>query len=89
MQARAIQYSVNAEDRNSAALVANEIVSAMWENHSTSVDSAFISTKLSNSGLRNATSSISTAAGITTISITWYPVNKTTASKYVTQVAIY
>jgi type IV pilus assembly protein PilV len=30
LYARAVQYSTNAEDRSRAALLANEIVSAMW-----------------------------------------------------------
>lgn len=30
LQARAVQYSVDAEDRNRAALLANELVAMMW-----------------------------------------------------------
>lgn len=30
LQARAVQFSVEAEDRNSAALLANELVAIMW-----------------------------------------------------------
>lgn len=40
LQARAISYSVEAEDRNRAALLANEIASAMWLSNSSVVDTA-------------------------------------------------
>ncbi|MCL2346330.1 MAG: hypothetical protein FWC58_10835 [Desulfobulbus sp.] len=35
LQARAVQYSVDAEDRNRASLLVNEIVTAMWLKQST------------------------------------------------------
>jgi type IV pilus assembly protein PilV len=40
MQARAAQFSVQAEDRARAALLANEIVTQMWAQQSTSLDEA-------------------------------------------------
>jgi type IV pilus assembly protein PilV len=38
LQAQAIKYSVEAEDRNRAALLANEIASAMWLSNSVTID---------------------------------------------------
>jgi type IV pilus assembly protein PilV len=40
MQARAAQFSVQAEDRARAALLANEIVTQMWAQQTTSLDEA-------------------------------------------------
>lgn len=40
LQARAIGFSVDAEDRNRAALLANEIASSMWLNNSIVVDTS-------------------------------------------------
>lgn len=38
LQARAINYSVEVEDRNRAAMLANEIASAMWLANSVTID---------------------------------------------------
>jgi type IV pilus assembly protein PilV len=38
LQAQAIKYSVEAEDRNRAALLANEIASAMWLSNNVVID---------------------------------------------------
>jgi type IV pilus assembly protein PilV len=40
LQAQAIKYSVEAEDRNRAALLANEIASAMWLSNNVVIDPA-------------------------------------------------
>ncbi len=42
MHARAAQFSTNAEDRNRASLLANEIASAMWVAGSTTLTAATI-----------------------------------------------
>lgn len=38
LQVRAINYSVEVEDRNRAAMLANEIASAMWLSNSVTID---------------------------------------------------
>ena len=40
LQAQAIKYSVEAEDRNRAALLANELASAMWLSNSIAIDTS-------------------------------------------------
>lgn len=40
LQARAMTFSIEAEDRNRAALLANEIASAMWLANTTAVDTS-------------------------------------------------
>lgn len=40
LQARAVSFSVDAEDRNRAALLANEVVALMWLNQSTTLSAA-------------------------------------------------
>ena len=40
LQARAIGFSVDAEDRNRAALLANEVASEMWMNRSSTIPAA-------------------------------------------------
>jgi len=37
LQARAVSFSVDAEDRNRAAILANELVATMWLNRSTTL----------------------------------------------------
>lgn len=40
LQARAVSYSVDAEDRNRAALLANDVASAMWLSRSVVIDTS-------------------------------------------------
>jgi len=95
LQARAMQYSVGAEDRSRAALMANELVSAMWTQQSMSLSTQQINDwneRLKNvqvSGLPNAVGDISDpdANGTVTITITWHKKNES-ESKYLTQVTI-
>lgn len=95
LQARAVQFSVGAEDRSRAALMANELVSAMWAQQSTELPSQKIdiwNERLKDvkvSGLPNAESDISApdADGVVTITITWHKKNES-ESKYLTQVTI-
>lgn len=44
LQARAVQFSVDAEDRNRAALLANELVSTMWSQRS--VDAGILAAEI-------------------------------------------
>jgi type IV pilus assembly protein PilV len=90
LEASAVNFSVDAEDRNRAAVFANEIASNMWLNNS--VNNAAITaliptwnTAVANTaaaGLPNGTVTITTVAGTTRsadIVITWIPVNDKTA----------
>jgi len=72
LQASAIHYSADAEDRNRAALFANEIASSMWINNSVSPTTAqktAWTTALANptteTGLPGGTFSITPVASIT------------------------
>ncbi len=99
LQARAVQYSVDAEDRNRAALLANEMVSTMWGQKSTnkgtlSVEIGAWQTKVQNlavSGLPNANATVSAADanGVVTVTINWTPVGaSSTPHSYLTQVVM-
>lgn len=68
MLARALTISVDAEDRNRAALLANEIASTMWLKNSISVDTTAWQTRVSdmtNGGLPNATLTVTAVSGAT------------------------
>jgi type IV pilus assembly protein PilV len=99
LHGRALQYSLDAEDRNRAALLASEIASTMWLNHSTTLPSATLSawqSKVQNttvSGLPNAAATVSTAdsTGMVTVTVSWRPTTRSTASsryQYITQVVL-
>ena len=98
LHSRAVQYSLDAEDRNRAALLANELASTMWLVQSTSLASATITawqTKVSTQsagGLPNGSGSVSTdAAGVATITVTWRPPSRPSASgnlQYITKVLL-
>ncbi|MGJ7565301.1 type IV pilus modification PilV family protein [Variovorax sp. GB1R11] len=68
MLARALTISVDAEDRNRAALLANEIASTMWLKNSISVDTTSWQARVSdlgNGGLPNATLAVTPVSGAT------------------------
>ena len=80
LEARAINFSVNAEDRNRAALLANDIASTMWLAGSVTLTPAMLAqfqNQVSNptaAGLPNGTVAINPVAGSTNsadITITW------------------
>lgn len=83
MQARAVQFSVDAEDRNRAALLANDIVSTMWAQQT--VDTALLADDIAAWQTRvraalppfddTVTASVGTADsnGVVTVSIGWTP----------------
>lgn len=65
---RALTVSVDAEDRNRAALLANEIASGMWLKNSIAVDTTAWQARVSDlakGGLPNATLTVSAVAGAT------------------------
>lgn len=68
MLARSLTISIDAEDRNRAALLANEIASTMWLKNSISVDTTAWQTRVSdmtNGGLPNATLTVTAVSGAT------------------------
>lgn len=77
LQARATQLSVDSEDRTRAALMANEIVSAMWTQRTTALPAATTTawqTRLQDptvAGLPNATGTIADVGGVVTITVSW------------------
>jgi type IV pilus assembly protein PilV len=95
LQTRAISLSIDAEDRNRAALIANDIASAMWINRTVSLDAAAWTTRASNlaaGGLPDAEVQItSVAANTADILITWHPPQRATGeqdSRLTTRVAL-
>lgn len=97
LHARAVQFSVDAEDRNRAAVLANEIASQMWSTGSvslsTTVEDAWKAkvSSATTSGLPNGAGEVTVASGVATIEITWRPPSRKSADgtfKYVTKVAL-
>lgn len=98
MQARAIQYSGDSEDRTRAAMLANEIVASMWARGTVSPDTATLTAWVAQiqdaaRGLPNGNGTVSApdADGVVTVTITWKAPNKQAAdadSRYVTKVAM-
>jgi type IV pilus assembly protein PilV len=83
LEATAINFSVDSEDRSRAALLASEIASTMWANNSVNVPAATLATWNTNianpttaTGLPGGVLSISPHVGTTNyadITITWVP----------------
>ena len=82
LEANAINFSMDAEDRNRAAVIANEVASDMWLNDSVTLTAAQNTTWQANvsntatGGLPNGTLTITPTAGTTNsadILITWKP----------------
>lgn len=101
LQAKATGFSMDAEDRMRAAMLADELISTMWTAGTSSLSEATITAwknKVkagSGSGLNvpaDADPSVSTdSSGVTTIIIRWKPPYKNGAaplSQYVTTVSI-
>lgn len=98
MQARAISFSVDAEDRNRAALLANDMVSAMWSQQTT--DAGALSSQIADwqtrvqAALPPYDSSVGATVsapvnGVVTVTVTWTPVGAgAIPHTYVTQVAM-
>jgi type IV pilus assembly protein PilV len=88
LQARAIGFSVDAEDRNRAALLANDIASDIWLNRSVTVPADTLKNwqaKVGNAGaagLPNGEVTVTAVAGTTNsadIRITWRAPSRKTA----------
>jgi type IV pilus assembly protein PilV len=101
MQARLLQSSTQNADRSRASMLANEMASTMWANHSVTVSSAVLTawqsrvTSPTVSGLPNASGTVTTATSnsiaTATITITWRPTSMATsavANQFITTVVI-
>lgn len=101
LQASAARASVDAEDRTRAALLTEELISTMWLKGTTSLDSSTLaawSSRLSDPstlGLPGSPSySVTSASGVTTITVTWQEPGRLTpsggaaSSQYKTSVVI-
>lgn len=98
LQARAMQYSVSAEDSNRAALLANELSATMTTSQTVNVPSAVVTawkTRVSDpiAGLPNGDGDVTLNANVATITLTWRANNKGAAeanavNRYVTQVLL-
>jgi len=96
LQSRAISLSIDAEDRNRAALIANDIASVMWTTRTVAIDAAAWTTRarvLENGGLPGANVQITsnTTTNTADILITWSPPQRATgeqASRLTTRVTL-
>jgi len=96
LQARAFQFSVNAEDSNRAALLASELASAMWNNNSTTLAAGVITTwqaRLADAtgrGLPNGQGAVVVNGNVASITVQWLPPGQDAAAphRYVTEVLI-
>jgi len=91
LEASAIHYSADAEDRNRAALFAGEVASSMWLNNSVTPTAAQLATWNTNianttteTGLPSGALTITPTAGTTNsadITISWKPTTDKTTGK--------
>lgn len=95
LQARAVQFSVDGEDRNRAALLADEIVATMWANNTVSLTSAVVDAWEARVAgtLRSGAGTVSApdSNGVVTVTVTWRPPSRATAesdASYSTKVII-
>lgn len=96
LQAKAVQNSVSAEDFNRAAMLANEMASAMWTNQNVILPPATITAwntavgDPTGRGLPNGTGTITVAANVATITVNWRAPQDPTATtrSYVTHVQL-
>ena len=97
LQARAVQFSVSAEDTNRASLFANEIAAAMWNAQTTNLPAATIEAwrlriqDTVKGGLPNGDGEVTLNAGIATVTVTWRPFSGPKVpvdNRFVTQVLI-
>lgn len=94
LQARAVQYSIGAEDQNRAALLANELGSTMLATGTLAVDADTLAAwqarvaDASVDGLPNGTGTVDVDADVATITVSWRPPSAPEGreNRYVTQV---
>lgn len=96
LQARAIQYSMSAEDSNRAALLANEMATTLMLNRINTPTPAMLSAwqtrvaAVAGNGLPNGVGAVDTVGSVATITITWQAPTAAsgaanTVNRYVTQ----
>ncbi|MDN6883131.1 type IV pilus modification protein PilV [Variovorax sp. CAN2819] len=96
LQARAVSFSVDAEDRNRAALLANEVVALMWLNQSATVPAAALTAWKArvkdpkSGGLPSGDGQVDVAATAKSadVTITWQAPSQSTSSKLTTHVEL-
>jgi len=95
MQAKAIQFSLQSEDRMRASLLADEMVSSMWANKSTTPGTATLTAwqQRVKDALPSGAGAVSAvdSHGVVTVTITWKPPSRDStslANSYLTQVAM-
>ncbi len=100
LQARAIQFSIGAEDSNRAALLANDMAATMVLKNT--VDTTALSTEIAawqaraasaTAGLPNGTASASNTGNVATLTISWRATNAASGAansvnKYQTQLTL-
>ena len=96
LQTRAVQGSVSAEDSSRAALLANEVASAMWGASTITLSSSDIAawnTRVADAaayGLPNGQGAVVVAGNVATVTVTWRAPHEPagTVHNYTTQVQI-
>lgn len=96
LQARATQISVNVDDTNVAALMANELAATMWNNQSNELDEAIIEAwqarvaDPTRGGLPRGVGTVEVDDGVARITISWEPPGASDGAsyRYVTEVLI-
>ena len=96
LQAKAVQASVSAEDSTRAALLANEMASAMWAANSVTLPSADLTAwdarvaDAASRGLPNGAGAVTVTGGVATITVTWRAPHEPAATvhTYITQVQL-
>lgn len=96
MQARAVQISTGAQDSTRAALLANELASAMWGRGTVTLPVATIDAwntrlaDLENGGLPNAEGTVVVNGNVARITVTWHQPHEDPENprRYVTEVVI-
>jgi len=94
LQAKAIQFTVQAEDRSRAALLANDLVAQMWAKRSTDLPEKDVSDWKARvaASLPAASASVGSANGVATVKIEWKSPKAVkadaAANQYITQVAL-
>jgi type IV pilus assembly protein PilV len=98
MQAKALGFSGNAEDRNRAALLASDMVGVMWANQT--VNATALSAQVAAWRTRvqaalppynstvTATVGEADTNGVVAITISWTPADSSTAHTYTTKIAM-
>lgn len=97
LQARAVQVSVGAEDSNRAAMLANELASAMWTSNTVTLPPAVMTAwraRVANStttGLPGGDGTVAVTGNLARITVTWTPPGQPAGaqpSTYMTEVMI-